>query len=98
MPASFQDPRRPADGTTTFLAPVGKGLAFEGDKPTKIADFTDGTSNTILPVLANDDRAEIFLPLMITFHPAFAVDTVSPFASKVTACHSPWRLSSSLSA
>ena len=35
MPAVFQDPRRPPDGTTTFLAVVGKGLAFEGDKPLK---------------------------------------------------------------
>jgi type II secretory pathway pseudopilin PulG len=57
MPFVFQDPRRPSDGTTTFLAPVGKGLAFEGDKPTKLSDFTDGTSKTILLVQVNDDHA-----------------------------------------
>src|SRR5204863_3386120 len=57
MPRVFQDPRRPPGDTTTFLAPVGKGLAFEGDKPLKINSFTDGTSNTIFIVQANDDRA-----------------------------------------
>jgi Protein of unknown function (DUF1559) len=57
MPAVFHDPRRPHDGTTTFLAVVGKGLAFEGDKPIKITDFFDGTSDTVLLVQANDERA-----------------------------------------
>jgi Protein of unknown function (DUF1559) len=57
MPAVFQDPRRPRDGTTTFLAAVGKGLAFEGDKPLKISQFFDGASNTILAVQANNERA-----------------------------------------
>jgi prepilin-type processing-associated H-X9-DG protein len=57
MPAVFRDPRRPPDGTTTFLAVVGKGLAFEGDKPLKISQFFDGASNTVLVVQANNGRA-----------------------------------------
>ena len=44
--------------TTNYLAVVGKGLAFEPDnRPLKIQEFTDGTSNTLLAVQANDDKA-----------------------------------------
>jgi type II secretory pathway pseudopilin PulG len=57
MPLVFQDPHRPLGTTTNYLAVVGKGLAFEGDTPLKIQQFTDGTSNTVLVVQANDDRA-----------------------------------------
>jgi type II secretory pathway pseudopilin PulG len=57
MPPVFQDPHRPQGTTTNYLAVVGKGLAFEGDTPLKIQQFTDGTSNTLLVVQANDDRA-----------------------------------------
>jgi hypothetical protein len=57
MPAVFRDPRRPPDGTTTFLAVIGKGLAFEGDRPLKISQFFDGTSSTILAVQVNDKQA-----------------------------------------
>ncbi len=44
-------------GMTVYLAPVGKGLAFEGDQGLRIADFADGSSNTIIVVEANDDHA-----------------------------------------
>ncbi len=57
IPATYRDPERPADGTTTFLAPVGKGLAWEGDAGLAAADFKDGMSNTILCVQANEARA-----------------------------------------
>jgi prepilin-type processing-associated H-X9-DG protein len=57
MPQIFQDPHRPQGTTTNYLAVVGKGLAFEGDTPLKIQQFTDGTSNTVLVVQTNDDRA-----------------------------------------
>ncbi|HKD35477.1 MAG TPA: DUF1559 domain-containing protein, partial [Pirellulales bacterium] len=58
MPRVFQDPRRPPGNTTNYLAIVGKGLAFEPDnRPLKIQEFTDGTSNTLLAVQANDDKA-----------------------------------------
>ncbi len=57
MPQVFQDPRRALGNTTNYLAVVGKGLAFDGDKGLTLAQFTDGTSNTIMVVQANDDRA-----------------------------------------
>jgi prepilin-type processing-associated H-X9-DG protein len=57
MPMVYQDPTRPHDGKTTYLAPIGKGLAWEGDKGLGIADFTDGTSNTILGVQADEAHA-----------------------------------------
>jgi prepilin-type N-terminal cleavage/methylation domain-containing protein len=57
MPPVFQDPRRPSDGTTTFLAVTGKGLSFEGNTPLTINDLRDGTSNTIMIVQANHERA-----------------------------------------
>jgi prepilin-type processing-associated H-X9-DG protein len=57
MPAVYDNPtRQKHDGTTTYLVPVGKGLAFEGDKKLRMADFTDGMSNTILLVEANDSE------------------------------------------
>ena len=57
MPVIYAKPGRPLDGKTPYLAPVGKGLAFEGTKGLRIRDFTDGTSKTILLVEANDDHA-----------------------------------------
>jgi hypothetical protein len=57
MPVVFQDSRRTSDGTTTFLAVVGKGLAFEGERPLKIQEYADGASNTVLVVHANAERA-----------------------------------------
>ncbi len=57
MPETYNKSGRPNDGTTVFLVPVGKGLAFEGDKGLRMPDFTDGTSKTILAVEVNDDRA-----------------------------------------
>jgi len=56
MPQVFADPSdpgNPADGKTHYVAPVGKGLMFDGDKGITIADITDGTSNTIMVVEAD---------------------------------------------
>ena len=54
MPATFADPNDPAPGKTHYVVPVGKGLMFDGDKGTRIADITDGTSKTILAVEADN--------------------------------------------
>src|SRR5262249_21897500 len=46
---------------TNYLAPVSKTTAFTGEaKGLRVADFTDGLSNTILVVEANDNQAVIW--------------------------------------
>lgn len=71
MPGVYRSPNsRAPKGYTTYLAPVGKGMAFEepgpqasqgaGIKGLRFSDFTDGTSNTALIVEANDDAAVIW--------------------------------------
>jgi type II secretory pathway pseudopilin PulG len=61
MPAVFVDPSsrwQPVDGRTHYLGVKGKGMIFDGtDKGTDIRAITDGTSNTIMVVQVNDDRA-----------------------------------------
>ena len=52
MPAVFAGVEN-ADATagrTSYLAPVGPGLAFEAHGQLRLADFLDGTSATILAV------------------------------------------------
>jgi len=63
MPAVFASPTNPklaADGKTTYLVPFGKDTMFVGFKGMKITDITDGTSNTIMLVDADDDHAVIW--------------------------------------
>ncbi len=55
--AVYSNPEHPMGNKTTYLAPVGKGLAWEGDKGLGIADFTDGMSNTILGVQVDEQHA-----------------------------------------
>jgi hypothetical protein len=63
MPAVFRssaDPKLIADGKTTYLAPIGEATMWPGAKGVRIADVTDGTSNTILLVDAVDDAAVVW--------------------------------------
>jgi hypothetical protein len=63
MPASFRCPssKAAALGKTGYLAVVGQETIFTGGpKGVRIAEITDGTSNTILLVDASDDRAVIW--------------------------------------
>jgi hypothetical protein len=56
MPRIYAPPgvKPKAENTTFYQAFVGKGTAFEGTQGTRIADFIDGTSNTILVVEAGE--------------------------------------------
>jgi hypothetical protein len=61
MPAVFKNPNRPADDyKTTYLAPVGKGTIFGAGRELTFGSITDGTSNTLLFVEANNDKAVIW--------------------------------------
>ena len=63
MPAVFRstaDPKLVADGKTTYLAPVGESTMFPVGRGVRIAEVTDGTSNTILFVQADDDHAVVW--------------------------------------
>ncbi len=61
MPNVYQNPSAPArPGMAHYVALVGKGTLFEGNKARSFRDITDGTANTILLVEVNPDRAVIW--------------------------------------
>ncbi len=61
MPLAYRNPNLPvADFKTNYLAVTGEGTAFGGKEGTKFRDVIDGTSNTIIVVEANADRAVIW--------------------------------------
>ena len=58
MPKLYANPSGTArPGMANYLAVCGKGLMFDGEKGRKMAEITDGTSNTIMVVEADDDHA-----------------------------------------
>ena len=71
MPALFQSPGVTEEGQTSMHVFTGKNTPFDGEKGTTLANFTDGTSNTILAVLAGADTADVWTkPGGLKFDPA----------------------------
>jgi prepilin-type processing-associated H-X9-DG protein len=64
MPPIFRAPAsrlKMQEGRTNYVLPVGPGTAFVGRKPlTFPKDIPDGTSNTIMILEVNDDRAVLW--------------------------------------
>jgi hypothetical protein len=59
MPAVFANPkaRTSGPGMTTFVVPVGDTTAFPASGPIAITDLADGSSNTLMVVEVNGDKA-----------------------------------------
>ena len=75
MPKVFRSPKQGAElkDRTTYLIPLGSGFISDDPKGSRIQDIVDGTSNTILLVESNDDRAVIWT------RPAdIAIDKMNP--------------------
>jgi hypothetical protein len=58
MPDVFKLSDETKPGHTQFVVPKGMGFVVDGDAARGIADFTDGTSNTIMVVTVALDKAE----------------------------------------
>ncbi len=80
MPALYASPLSKVgrDGKTTYLAATGKGSMFDGKQGVRFADVTDGLSNTIVLVEANDSRAVFW-----TQPEDFPIDTKAPLQGLV---------------
>ena len=71
MPVLFQSPGVTEEGKTSIHVFTGKNTPFDGEQGTNFANFTDGTSNTLLAVLAGADTAEVWTkPGGLKFDPA----------------------------
>ncbi len=71
MPMTYQNPNfQEKNYKTNFLLPVGKGTLFEGKEGLRIRALTDGTSNTIIAVEADEDQAVIWTkPEDLSYNP-----------------------------
>ena len=71
MPAIFETPGVKEKGKTSVHLFTGPGSPFAGKKGPQIRDITDGTSNTIMTVMAGADKAQFWTkPGGLDFDPA----------------------------
>lgn len=71
MPAIFETPGVKEKGKTSVHLFTGESAPFGGDEGPGMRDITDGTSNTILTVIAGADKAEFWTkPGGLDFDPA----------------------------
>jgi hypothetical protein len=82
MPTVFRLPvSKSVAGRTNYLLPVGGGAAFEADKPTRVQDIVDGTSNTIMVVEVDDNHAVVWTkPEDLSFDPKDPTKGLGRFA------------------
>ncbi|MEZ6131014.1 MAG: DUF1559 domain-containing protein [Planctomycetaceae bacterium] len=60
MPAVFRSPGVAQKGQTSIHILVGEGALFEGERAPALRDIHDGTSNTLLMVMAGADKADVW--------------------------------------
>ncbi len=71
MPAIFETPGVTEKGKTSVHFFTGEGAPFGGDEGPGIQNITDGTSNTIMTVLAGAEKADVWTkPGGLDFDPA----------------------------
>lgn len=71
MPAMFESPGVTEKGKTSVHVFTGEGAPFAGESGPGMRNITDGTSNTIMMVLAGADKADVWTkPGGLDFDPA----------------------------
>lgn len=71
MPAVYRNDAVSAPNQTVVQSFVGKGAFFDGPQGARFADFTDGSSNSLMLVEANADQAVVWTkPADLNFDPA----------------------------
>lgn len=84
MPALYEGPNMNEPGKTSLHVFVGEKTPFHGDKGLGLREFTDGSSNTILAVMAGDDTADIWTkPGGLTFDAAAPKKALGNVGKKV---------------
>ncbi len=84
MPDVYRTPGVKQNGETSVHGIVGKNTIFSGDGPVSIRQITDGTSNTIMTVMAGADKADIWTkPGGISFKQGPPAETLGAIGTSV---------------
>ena len=83
MPEIFKSPGVDDAGKTTVHVFTGPGAPFAGDKTPGLREFTDGTSVTILAVLAGPETADVWTkPGGLDFDPEDPIKSLGTISGK----------------